>query len=65
MSASRHADANLNTIRVARIEARTLARKISDTVTTARNNGATWEEIGDALAMTKQAAQQRFGRANR
>ena len=28
-----------------------------------RADGRTWQEIGGALGMTKQAAQQRFGRA--
>lgn len=27
----------------------------------ARDEGATWQEIGDALGITRQAAQQRFG----
>lgn len=29
----------------------------------AREKGLTWQAIGDALGMTRQAAQQRFGRA--
>lgn len=33
-----------------------------DTVTTARNAGHSWEAIGRTLGMTRQAAQQRFGR---
>jgi hypothetical protein len=28
----------------------------------ARDKGATWEEIGDVLGVTKQAAQMRFGK---
>lgn len=43
---------------------RHLTRAIAETVTSARNHGATWQEIGDALAITKQAAQQRFGHKN-
>lgn len=30
----------------------------------ARDAGATWEEIGDALGVTKQAAFQRFGKVS-
>ena len=61
MSVSVHADRNLTTIRETRITLRTLTRTLQDAVVTARNNGATWEEVGDALATTKQAAQQRYG----
>lgn len=28
----------------------------------AREKGATWEQVGDTLGVTKQAAQQRFGK---
>ncbi len=28
----------------------------------ARQDGATWQQVADALSITKQAAQQRFGR---
>ena len=34
-------------------------------VDAARNSGATWEEIGDALGVTRQAAQQRYGQHDR
>ncbi|WP_034488280.1 hypothetical protein [Actinomadura oligospora] len=34
------------------------------TVGTARSSGLTWQEIGDALGITRQAAFQRFGRPN-
>jgi hypothetical protein len=30
-------------------------------VNAARNSGATWEQIGDALGVSRQAAQQRYG----
>jgi hypothetical protein len=30
-------------------------------VNAARSSGATWEQIGDALGVTRQAAQQRYG----
>jgi hypothetical protein len=33
-------------------------------VAEAREAGTTWEEIGDALGITRQAAQQRFGQAD-
>lgn len=32
-----------------------------DAVQAARDNGATWQMIGDRLTVSKQAAQQRFG----
>ncbi|MEV5574955.1 hypothetical protein AB0L06_33375 [Spirillospora sp. NPDC052269] len=32
------------------------------TVGTARSSGRTWQEIGDVLGITRQAAFQRFGR---
>jgi hypothetical protein len=35
--------------------------KLTRYVARARANGATWKQIGDALAITKQAAQQRYG----
>ena len=31
----------------------------------ARDEGITWQEIGDALGVTKQAAQQRYGNQNK
>ncbi len=34
--------------------------ELERTVTEARGAGATWERIGNALAVSKQAAQQRF-----
>jgi hypothetical protein len=36
-------------------------RAIETLVTAAREDGTTWQMISDALQMTKQAAQQRFG----
>lgn len=35
---------------------------IASTVTGLRASGHTWQEIGDALGVTRQAAQQRYGR---
>ena len=35
---------------------------IKDLVGDAREGGASWAKIGDALSTTKQAAQQRYGR---
>jgi hypothetical protein len=40
---------------------RTLSDDVDALAFNARAEGATWAEIGQALAMTKQAAQQRFG----
>lgn len=33
----------------------------ADTVRQARSFGATWEQIGDAMGITRQAAHKRFG----
>ena len=38
-----------------------LERGIADTVALARAQGLTWQQIGDALGTTRQAAWQRFG----
>lgn len=51
----------------ARIEAALAARRRADeelaaAVGEARGSGSTWQEIGDALGTTRQAAFQRFGR---
>lgn len=47
-----------------RDDARRLERVESDlraAVCRARDEGATWQELGDALGISRQAAQQRFG----
>jgi hypothetical protein len=31
----------------------------------ARSHGATWAQVGDALGISRQAAQQRYGQAER
>ena len=53
--------AALESIRRERIKARQIAGYIEEDVHKAKSAGATWEQIGDALAITKQAAQQRYG----
>lgn len=35
---------------------------LAESVARARGEGLTWDEIGDALGMTRQGAQQRYGR---
>jgi hypothetical protein len=35
---------------------------IADTVADARKDGHSWAQIGEAIGMTRQAAQQRYGR---
>ncbi len=36
--------------------------QIASEITVLRRNGVTWEQIGQALSITKQAAQQRYGK---
>jgi hypothetical protein len=43
--------------------ARVADRLLADEVRTARVEGATWTEVGQALGVSRQAATQRFGRA--
>jgi hypothetical protein len=44
---------------------RELDRMEFEAVQTVREAGATWEEIGDALGISRQAARQRFGQPRR
>jgi len=55
-------DATLEAIRQANVAIRNHTRGISRDVALCRNAGCTWEQIGDALDITKQAAQQKYGR---
>lgn len=48
-------------IAFARAWGRYSAQQIDMWVSTERRCGASWQKIGDALGMTKQAVQQRFG----
>lgn len=50
------------TARESRTDAHEYSVKITRYVERARANGATWKEIAEALHVTKQAAQQRYGR---
>jgi predicted ArsR family transcriptional regulator len=43
-------------------QARHVDQKLRALVAQARSEGASWEQIGQALGITKQAAQQRFGK---
>lgn len=52
----------LNSVISARVAIRDLTERLPRYVTRARANGATWQQVGDALAITKQAAQQRYGK---
>jgi hypothetical protein len=38
-----------------------LEQAMDETVTQARNDGATWQDIADRLGITRQGAQQRYG----
>ncbi len=51
--------ADLATLAAAAVD---LAAEIADTVADARQAGASWTAIGAALAVSRQAAQQRYGR---
>lgn len=51
----------LTTIRTGHAQRTAAARTIENAVYGAREHGATWAQIGDALTITKQAAQQRYG----
>jgi hypothetical protein len=51
----------LDAIHKQRIQIRELSVSIAHCVAAARDNGATWGQIGEALETTKQAAQQRYG----
>jgi hypothetical protein len=59
-------DKTLEAIRQARTQAsrelRNYMRGITRDVAKCRDAGCTWEQIGDALGVTKQAAQQLYGR---
>lgn len=52
----------LTQIRDARLAAQDLTDDIAHYAKAAYNAGATWEQIGSALGVTKQAAQQKYGR---
>jgi hypothetical protein len=51
----------LKALRACRSLQRTITDEIQDRVFDARAQGASWGDVGFALAITKQAAQQRFG----
>jgi hypothetical protein len=51
----------MRALRACRSVQATLADEVQCRVFDARAQGATWEDIGDTLRITKQAAQQRFG----
>ena len=57
-------DATLDEIQQARTDIRNHTRGITRDVAKCRDAGCTWEQIGDALGITKQAAQQRYGHKN-
>lgn len=47
-----------------RDQAQRVDQKLRSLVAQARAEGASWEQVGHALGITKQAAQQRFGKTN-
>jgi hypothetical protein len=54
--------AGIDAVAAARDLARLTEDAMHDAVARARTGGATWQEIGDALGASRQAAYQRFGR---
>ncbi len=54
-------DEPMGALRACRSLHGTIAAEIEGRVFDARQNGTRWEDIGTALGITKQAAQQRFG----
>jgi hypothetical protein len=61
MSADDIASDALNTARCNRVAAQDLTDTVTCNVHTARAHGATWEQVGNALHISKQAAQQHYG----
>jgi hypothetical protein len=51
----------LKALRACRSLQRTITDEVGDRVFDARAQGASWGDVGFALGITKQAAQQRFG----
>ena len=59
---SRHVPAELNTVRIAAQMRAVADDALQQCVDRARSAGHTWQEIGDALGTSRQAAFQRFGK---
>jgi hypothetical protein len=55
-------DDTLNRLRATNITLRAHKKFLNQYVTLARKDGYTWKQIGDALDISRQAAQQRYGR---
>ena len=58
---SKRAQPHLEAMRLQQAKIQDLTRGIIQYVDNARADGATWAQIGDALGITKQAAQQHYG----
>lgn len=52
----------LERLRTLHAECERVTAEIEEYVTLARQKGASWQQIGDAIRMTKQGAQQKFGK---
>jgi hypothetical protein len=63
--ADEHTAKALHVVTVYAGKARVTAADLDAAVQTARAAGATWQQIGDAAGLTKQAAHQRWGGADR
>lgn len=60
MSATPSSDVALQSVRRVAELAEAVSGHTAELVAIARNSGATWNQIGDALGVTKQAAHERF-----
>lgn len=59
--ATRSYDATLTVLAEAQALEEVAATRVRLTVGHARSNGATWDQIGSALGVTRQGAQKRYG----
>jgi hypothetical protein len=59
--AARTYDATLTVLAEAQALEEVAATRVRQTVGHARRNGATWDQIGSALGVTRQGAQKRYG----
>lgn len=61
---ARSYEARIDSLRLAFERRAAEDRKVADLVLAAREAGASWQMIGEALGMSKQAAWEKYGKAN-